>query len=322
MLHPRPHMHRSRALANAFAGLALALAPLAGLGACAGSAPGLEQGEDAPVSLPHAEAVGLLRFLNDAEVATFATLDETCAIRSDSADLLLSHRDGPDGLPGTADDRPFTSVAEVQAVKQVGPWTLDRLVSCAAELGYLGTPEEQRVLGFLNQGAQASLRVLHQQCGLRAEAATQIATHRDGPDAAPGTADDDLFDDPAELRALAAVGPWAFTQLDACAARAAGDAEALAVETETEVHGLAELDPDLAAFLLGDLLDYARRHGDPSLPGEVRFGGEVTIHAVAAEPRSYDVLYLQGAGSAEAPAARILLTLGADRVVQSTRLER
>jgi hypothetical protein len=86
--------------------------------------------------IPTAEELMLLSFLNDAEVATFEVLDVDCAIRSDSAGYLVEHRDGEDGIAYTADDDPFGTLEEVDEVRMVGPWTLERLVECGLYFGY------------------------------------------------------------------------------------------------------------------------------------------------------------------------------------------
>ncbi len=92
--------------------------------------------EAAPLWIPTAEEAMLLRFVNDAEVATFDVLDVACAIRSDSAGYIVDHRDGDDGVPYTEDDDPFETIEELDEIHMVGPWTIERLVECADYYGY------------------------------------------------------------------------------------------------------------------------------------------------------------------------------------------
>jgi hypothetical protein len=59
----------------------------------------------------------------------------------------------------------------------------------------------------------ATLGELDDEVPLDRRAAAGIVAHRDGPDGIDGTDDDDLFDDLAELDAIAWVGPVAFASL-------------------------------------------------------------------------------------------------------------
>lgn len=285
---------------------------------CAGYGPGLEQGQAASTRLPHHVEIGLLSFLNDGEIASFQTLDVLCGLGSDSADLLVSHRDGPDGVPGTADDRPFESQAEVENVRRVGPWTIRRLVDCAEDLGYLGSPRDRQVLDLLNDQQRASLRLLHQGCALSPDQAIEILSHRDGRDGIPGTSDDDLFDDIQELSALSRVGSWALTQLRACGARAAGDQQYVTEETRTEVRDMGELDPALTTLLKGALLSFAQRRCEAVLSEALRFAEEVVIYAVDAVPLRYEALYVGAGENHEGSSARVVVTLDAQQIVLHT----
>ena len=79
------------------------------------------------------------------------------------------------------------------------------------------TPEEAALLAFVNDQTNTTFEVLDVECGLRSDTVRQIIKHRDGKDKVPGTADDNLFDDRAELDNVAQVGPWSLEQLEACA---------------------------------------------------------------------------------------------------------
>ena len=80
----------------------------------------------------------------------------------------------------------------------------------ADESGYTEC-ELETVVAHLNDPATTveSLRA----DGLHTRAARNLLAHRDGPDGAPGTADDDLFDDILEVDAVYYVGPVALEQL-------------------------------------------------------------------------------------------------------------
>lgn len=76
--------------------------------------------------------------------------------------------------------------------------------------GGLSSAETAGVLAFVNQADQATL---HDGVGLTARVAANITAHRAGADGALGTADDDAFDDLAELDAIPYVGPHALDAL-------------------------------------------------------------------------------------------------------------
>jgi hypothetical protein len=79
---------------------------------------------------------GLLAFLNDQAETTVERLDSGCAIRSDSAEYLIGHRDGFDRIPGSLDDNLYDSIEEIDNVYMVGLWTVNRLYACAEGFGY------------------------------------------------------------------------------------------------------------------------------------------------------------------------------------------
>lgn len=72
--------------------------------------------------------------------------------------------------------------------------------------------EARAVLALVNDLA-IDLDTLDDDAGLNAKAATNIIRHRDGNDRTPGTADDNVFDDLAELDAVPFVGKVALEQL-------------------------------------------------------------------------------------------------------------
>ncbi|MBW1872602.1 MAG: hypothetical protein JRJ19_11080 [Deltaproteobacteria bacterium] len=79
---------------------------------------------------------GLIAFMNDQAETTVARLDADCAIRSDSAEYLIGHRDGLDLIPGSQDDNLFDNIEEIDNVYMVGLWTINRLYACAEGFGY------------------------------------------------------------------------------------------------------------------------------------------------------------------------------------------
>lgn len=87
------------------------------------------------------QAVGLLRFLNDAST-TFGVLDIEVALDRRAASSLIGHRDGPDAAWGTGDDDPFDTVAEVAGVPWVGPKSMEKLTAYAAVNGWVPTGDE------------------------------------------------------------------------------------------------------------------------------------------------------------------------------------
>ena len=74
------------------------------------------------------DAIALLAFLNDA-TTTMTVLDYEVPLDKRAAGNLIGHRNGGDDVFGTSDDDLFDSVAEVDAVRWVGPATLDRLAA-------------------------------------------------------------------------------------------------------------------------------------------------------------------------------------------------
>jgi hypothetical protein len=84
------------------------------------------------------ESVGLLDFLNDA-ATDFDLLDLDVGLDRRAAGNLISHRNGGDDLFGTTDDDLFSSVREVDAVRWVGPRSIEHMVDFAVHLGFVPT---------------------------------------------------------------------------------------------------------------------------------------------------------------------------------------
>jgi DNA uptake protein ComE-like DNA-binding protein len=90
------------------------------------------------------DALGLLGLLNHPST-TFEVLDLEVPLDKRAAQNLIHHRDGADGVFGSNDDAPFTSVAQVDAVPWVGAKTIDLLVSYARQRGWV--PQGDDVIG-------------------------------------------------------------------------------------------------------------------------------------------------------------------------------
>jgi len=92
-----------------------------------------------------AEGVGLIAFIND-KGTTFDLLDKTVGLDRRAAGNLVAHRDGGDRLWGTTDDDVYNTVDEIDAVRFVGPRTIDRMIEYAARNGWV--PGAEDILGI------------------------------------------------------------------------------------------------------------------------------------------------------------------------------
>ncbi|MBP6630257.1 MAG: hypothetical protein KBG28_18270 [Kofleriaceae bacterium] len=70
--------------------------------------------------------------------------------------------------------------------------------------------ELEKIVGYLNEGVAAEAL---KEAGLSSRAAKNLVAHRDGADGAFGTADDDLFDDIAEVDAVPYIGLYSMRKL-------------------------------------------------------------------------------------------------------------
>ncbi len=96
------------------------------------------------------EAYGVVGLLNDSKT-DFYVLDELVPLDKRAATNLIAHRNGPDGVLGTADDNLFDDVTEVDDVKYVGPVALANLLAYAEAQGYVPTGDD--VLGVYDDVA-------------------------------------------------------------------------------------------------------------------------------------------------------------------------
>jgi hypothetical protein len=90
------------------------------------------------------EGVGLIEFIND-EATTMFVLDKTVGLDRRAAGNIVAHRDGGDRLWGSTDDDVYNTVDELDAVRFVGPRSLDRMVVFAAQTGWV--PGAADILG-------------------------------------------------------------------------------------------------------------------------------------------------------------------------------
>jgi len=159
-----------------------------------------------------------LTFVNHPST-TFKVLDVDVGLDSRAARNIIAHRDGPDGVYGTADDNPFDTIQELDDVPYVGSSALSALKAYAATWT---PPSEQpttkdKLLEFVNHRTTTT-KVLDIDVGLDSRAARNIVAHRDGPDGVYGTADDNPFDSRQEVDDVPYVGSTAMSKLDAYAA--------------------------------------------------------------------------------------------------------
>jgi hypothetical protein len=123
--------------------LALSLLPLAllGLAACALDAEPDVDAEDgsgeSALTDASPEARAVLALVNDPRVGD-DELAKDARIGSKAAIGIVGRRDGADGTPGTADDRPFATIKDLDGVKWVGATTLTRLAAYAKKKGLYG----------------------------------------------------------------------------------------------------------------------------------------------------------------------------------------
>jgi len=69
--------------------------------------------------------------LGVANTASFEVLDDDVGLDKRAAENIVAHRDGADATAGTADDDPFGTLGELDAIPYVGPAALDSLLDYA-----------------------------------------------------------------------------------------------------------------------------------------------------------------------------------------------
>lgn len=98
------------------------------------SYPGLTEGSR--------DALGVLKLANEASSAQL-TQSAGVGVPARTAKSLLAVRDGSDGVHGTTDDRLFTTLSQLYAVRYVGTVTVTRLLTFARAHGYVTAPPPQ-----------------------------------------------------------------------------------------------------------------------------------------------------------------------------------
>lgn len=134
--------------------LALVLAAPLALGsliACSTDDPGSTT-QDATATIVDGSplAVGVQRFLNHPDT-TLTVLDDEVPLNATAAQNLIAHRNGSDGVHGTADDDPFDGIYEVLGVSQVGPSRLQKIGAYAQSQGWV--PAGDDLLGVYDDVA-------------------------------------------------------------------------------------------------------------------------------------------------------------------------
>ncbi|HIN85264.1 MAG TPA: hypothetical protein EYN06_02205 [Myxococcales bacterium] len=158
----------------------------------------------------------VLELLNH-ESTTLDVLDLDAQLTKTAAVSLIGHRNGPDGVFGSADDNLFDSIQEVDDVKYVGASTLGKLKAFASTWtapipGQETDPVELQVLNMLNHSS-TTVALLDIDAALTSTAANNLIAHRDGVDATFGTADDDLYDSISEVDAISGIGPQSLIKI-------------------------------------------------------------------------------------------------------------
>ncbi len=122
------------------------------------------------------KALAVLALLNDP--ATVKTTIAGSKVTSKTATAILAHRDGADATVRTGDDDLFDTVAELDAIKGVGPATLKRLAEIADQKGYLAAQErKERSVIFSPQPASESHNVEVARLIRQAEHSVDIAMY-------------------------------------------------------------------------------------------------------------------------------------------------
>jgi phosphatidylserine/phosphatidylglycerophosphate/cardiolipin synthase-like enzyme len=98
------------------------------------------------------EAAAVLALVNDTALDA-ATLKAGAHVTARVAGNITKKRDGADGQAGTADDDPFGTLAELDAVPYVGPATLNALLGMARDRGLLAARAKISVIFSPQQGA-------------------------------------------------------------------------------------------------------------------------------------------------------------------------
>jgi len=165
---------------------------------------------------PDNQYAKLFEFLNH-KTTTAALLDDYAGLTATQAANIISHRNGPDGVYGTADDNPFDSIAELDAVSGIDAAAIETLKAYAATWQPPQEDPYEKVFKFLNHES-TTVDVLKTKVGLTSTQATNIIAHRNGPDGILGTSDDNLFDSIEEIDSVPYIGLATIDKIKAYAA--------------------------------------------------------------------------------------------------------
>src|SRR4051812_7178496 len=105
--------------------IAIATTGCLATGAGAGDDPAVESGKLAFAD-GSPDAGNALRTAN---TASAAAMRQGAGLTASAASNRVARRAGPDGVEGTADDRPFYTLAELDAVRDVGVGSINRLAA-------------------------------------------------------------------------------------------------------------------------------------------------------------------------------------------------
>ncbi|MCO4774332.1 MAG: hypothetical protein KDA24_30190, partial [Deltaproteobacteria bacterium] len=163
------------------------------------------------------QAFAVLDLLN-APSTDALTLKEA-GVHTRAANNLVAARNGADELAGTEDDVVFVDLFAVDDVPYVGPsamgalleWGLDSCDGLVDPPAADDTCIEDEVVAWVNVASADAMKLE----GVHTRAANNLVTHRDGPDAVLGTADDALFTSLEDIDAVSYVGPSAMEALRA-----------------------------------------------------------------------------------------------------------
>ena len=139
-----------RRLALAVSAAALALGCATQVAGPDGAEPTTSTQSSASIVEGSPQAYGVLGLLN-APATNLHVLDHLVPLNRRAAEELIAHRDGADGIFGTADDNPFDDMLEVDAVPYVGPAALASLLAYATSEGYV--PSGGDLLGVFDNVA-------------------------------------------------------------------------------------------------------------------------------------------------------------------------
>jgi phosphatidylserine/phosphatidylglycerophosphate/cardiolipin synthase-like enzyme len=91
-----------------------------------------------------AEVAGILSLVNN-PAETSALLRSDAGVTKRVADNVTKHRDGADGVAGTADDDKFDTLVELDKIPYVGPVTMNALLDAAKDKGLVATGDGAKI---------------------------------------------------------------------------------------------------------------------------------------------------------------------------------